>query len=392
MLYLAIALYLMILSWRYDFSDMQSKRFLRAHRWFTLLILVLLSGLRYRLSLDTVSYMQQFEIEVVPFNQLTLNYFAEARYQPLWVLLTSICKSFDSFVLLQIIVALILNSAVFYFFLRTTKKFFMAVLLYYLTQYFYFNMDIMRESLAVAFFLIAIIQYNQHRFKSFYFLIFASSFMHLYAFALLMVPFVLSSRIPDKLKFLISVLGVLYLTSLENPINYFASISPFIASLELENYAIQSNLTLYGFLYQILRIIPIGLVLFYYRRRTISNLLLNKNLMFYLCWIYVFIVILKIVSLPYIDRFANYFILPVISCLVAALADIYEKKSIKKYRILLMVFACVISFIFYVLPMTKPDPHRGYVPGYHLYYPYNSVLFPKVDPIREYMIHMDGRN
>lgn len=391
MLYLVIALYLAFLSFHYDFGRPPTRNFRELHRWLTLLVLVLVSGLRYRLSLDTVSYMHQFESDVIPVQELTLNYFFSARYQPVWVLLNSICKTFDSFVMLQTIVAWIFNYCIFYFFKNVTNKFFTAILLYYLTSYFYFNMDIMRESIAVAFFLIAMLQYAKNRLMLCLFWIFMAAMCHQYAMILFFVPVFLTEKIPNLVKICFIFCVFIFVSSIENPVLYLASFGGFLTDLGLSMYDIQAELTEFGLAYQLLRIIPIVVVLIWFRGREISSLQIDKRIMFSICWLYVVAVLVRIYTLPFADRITNYFIFFVIGVLVSGVSEIYDRKPFFRLRKSMMLSTSVVSFLFYIAPMTLPDPFRGGVPGYRMYYPYSSIFSKETDPDREYMIVMDGR-
>lgn len=362
------------------------------HRWLALLILVLLSGLRFRLAPDTVAYMAQFRTDVVPIYDLSFNYLANARYEPLWVLLNSAGKTFDSFILVQIAVAWIFNGCVFYFFRKATTKFYTAILLFYLTCYFYFSMEIMRESLAVAMFLIAIVRYNDRRLLSFYFWLIAASLFH--KFALLMAlaaPFILTRRIPVTLKVVSSVALIGLLASLVNPLEYIASISGFLADLNLQLYEVEGELSPFGLAYNLLRITPIALVLLWYRYHPLPDLRIRNEVVRPLCWTFVFIIIIRIISIPFMDRIANYFVFFVICYLVSAIAELIEKGPLRSFRRTLVGTVSVLSLIFYVLPLLPPDPRLGDIPTYRRYYPYSSVFFMQTDPDREYLISIEAK-
>jgi len=117
------------------------------------LSLVLIAGLRYQVGGDTLSYMEDYKW-VLPLQDVTWNYLAQERYNALWVLLNAACKSISyEFVLLQMVHALFVNSAIFYFFKRYSKRFFTAVLVYAVLYFFFYNMEIMRASMAMAVFL-----------------------------------------------------------------------------------------------------------------------------------------------------------------------------------------------------------------------------------------------
>ena len=392
MLYLSIAIYLIFLSLRYDFSAKPSENIRILHRWLALTILVLLSGLRYRLAPDTVAYMAQFQNDVVPLGDLSLNYLSDARYQPLWVLLTAICKSFDSFILLQISVALIFNGSVFYFLRRVTKRFFTAILFFYFTCYFYFNMEIMREAMAVAMLLIAVVRYHDGRVLSFWFWLIISALFHKFAlFIALAVPLILTTHISNTLKIVVPSIIVLILTNVVNPLEYIGNLGGFMNDLNLNFYEVDNKISTLGVVYHLLRIIPIVLLMLLYRNQPLPDLLLRKAVVFPLCWAYVFILIIRITSIPFMDRFANYFIFFVVACLVSSFTDLIEKARLKIFQIPIIASASLGALVFYVLPLLVSDPLMDDIPTYRRYYPYSSIIFQEIDADREQIILLEAK-
>ena len=389
MLYLTIAFYLTFLAFRYDFGVGKGGHFRVANRWIAFVILVLLSGLRYRLAPDTVAYMTQFQ-EYVPLSELSWVYLENARYQPLWVLLNSICKTFDSFILLQLIVSCIFNGCVFHFFRKSTKNTFSAILLYYLICYFYFNMDILRESLAIAMFLIAILQYANKRLYYFYLWVILAGLFHIYALCLLALPLILTKKINSTYK-IIAILSGLLLISIYNPIVFLASTFNFLEKLDFIIYDISSKLTSIGIAYQILRLLPIVFILLFYRIRAIPNLYIQKNIIFSLCWLYVVIIIIRIIAFPFFDRLSNYFILLVISCIVSALPDLIDRLHLRNFRIPIVGCVMAVSFLFYILPLLGPAPYIASIPVYSRYYPYSSIFTKALDVDREKIIELEGK-
>jgi len=390
-LYLTVALYLAFLSFYYDFARIPTGSFRKLHRWFALLVLIMLSGLRFRLAPDTVAYMAQFANDAFPLGDISIERFATARYQPLWVLLNSVCKTFGSFVLLQLTVAWIFNGCVFYFFRKTTERFFTAILLFYLTCFFYFNMEIMRESMAVAMFLVAVVRYNDRRMLAFYGWLIAASLFHKFALLLFVTPFLLTPRIPVWMKVFAALTLVLSLGSLSNPLEYIESFGGVLADLDLKFYEVESELSVWGLTYNLLRIVPVMFVLYWYRDRPLKGLYLRKAVLFPLCWAFVLIIVVRIISIPFLDRISNYFVFFVIGLLVSALGDFLENRPLRSIRIPVMSAVSVLSLLFYILPLLPPDPKLGDIPSYRRYYPYYSVLSMQTDSDREYLISIEAK-
>ena len=69
-----------MLVYRYDFNDKIEHK--KTHLYVLLIILILLSGFRYRMAPDTVAYMSNFENEIIPLSQLSMKNFIDTKYQP----------------------------------------------------------------------------------------------------------------------------------------------------------------------------------------------------------------------------------------------------------------------------------------------------------------------
>ena len=163
MIYLLVYIYLFLLIIFYDFR--KTKRYGQENKVLAILVLIFLAGLRYRLGSDTIAYMDDFEY-YPKLSELTLKDFEVIRYQPLWIILNSLCRSLGSFTYVQIITSAIHIGAVGY----VTNKicpslFFSSLLYYYLFDFFNFNMDVMREALAIAFFMLALLALEKRKYK-----------------------------------------------------------------------------------------------------------------------------------------------------------------------------------------------------------------------------------
>lgn len=153
MIYLVILILLIFLSYRYDYRSIQSGR--KVWIWVMLVIFILVAGLRYRLGADTVTYMYFYEI-LNPINQLRPQDFNETRFAPGFIILESIFRFFtDDFTAFQLFHAVVVCGAVWWFLYRNCRHFFFAVLIFYLFLYALLVFQQMRESMAVAVFLLA---------------------------------------------------------------------------------------------------------------------------------------------------------------------------------------------------------------------------------------------
>lgn len=154
MLYLIVILFILFGIYRYDYRQVEKGKLLY---WSLLLImLICIAGFRYRMGVDSIVYEVYYTHKTNPLSHLKAIDFSESRFAPAFVLLMSLCKSItDDFMLLQFVVATIVNCSIFYFFWKNTRHIFFAALLYFFILYFNLNMEVLREAIAVSIFLLS---------------------------------------------------------------------------------------------------------------------------------------------------------------------------------------------------------------------------------------------
>lgn len=385
MLYLSIGIYFLVLAYYYDFASRkyQGQNF---HINICLLILILLAGLRYRMAPDSVAYMSNFNLDMVPLSELQMSTF-DSKYQPLWLLLNSFCKSFGNYLLFQMLCAAILNYSVVSFFRNSTDKVFTCLVFYYFLCYFYFSMEILRESLAVAMFLFAVIKFDRRKYFQCTLFYLAAFLFHTFAAVLIVTPIVMSNRISMTWKLATFGVAAIGFIALGDSVYLLASN---IQSFDVSFYDIDGAMTLQGYIYNFLRITPVLLLIYIFRSRPIPGLALNQNLVFSLCLVYCCVVLIRITTIPFMDRIANYFILFPILALSSGIFEIARKFVIKPLRYPFVLSASIVSLMFYIMPLFKPDSVYD-VPNYKRYYPYASVLTEELDSDREYIIRAEAK-
>lgn len=129
--YIPILLLLFFLSFSYDFLG--HKRGYNLGYYFIYLLLVVVSGFRYRIGADTFAYQDFFEEEQVYLSDLSLADYFSYRWEPLFIFFVALIKStINDFIFFQIVHSIIINSVVFWFISSNTKNKFTAVFLYFL--------------------------------------------------------------------------------------------------------------------------------------------------------------------------------------------------------------------------------------------------------------------
>lgn len=93
--YILVAIFLLVLAFYFDVKGVQKGRntFLAVATW----VLILFSGLRNQLGIDTYAYSLSYSIAPTIFNLMSgdVNWL-DFSTQPLWHLLTSICKTISN--------------------------------------------------------------------------------------------------------------------------------------------------------------------------------------------------------------------------------------------------------------------------------------------------------
>lgn len=167
----------------------------KKHRlWLLCAILIMMSGFSYGLGGDKFAYMDFFDTMTLDISLFESIYYGILfqSYMPFWTIVNLFAKSWgDSFIIVQFVQSAIVNVLFCYFVSRYTKRWFMFLLLYFLTEvYFQFNMEVMREGIAIAISMIGIHEYFNGRKLRFVLYFFLALMFHLSAIIVLVFPFV----------------------------------------------------------------------------------------------------------------------------------------------------------------------------------------------------------
>lgn len=152
MLYIFIIVYCLFCIVKFDAREGKNNNYV--HYWFIFAILTIMSSIQYRMGADIITYMTEYNYYN---NDLSLNYlFSFASRRPLWVLSIILFKySGYSFVVFKTATAVFVNYVMARFFFKRARYKYFALLMYFLVLYFHFNYNILRNSIAISFFLIS---------------------------------------------------------------------------------------------------------------------------------------------------------------------------------------------------------------------------------------------
>lgn len=144
-----ILLILVILVFIYDVNKYKNN-YNKIYNCFYI-FLSLLAAFRYGMGIDTPNYMVAFD-DIPKLQNLQLYHFALYRFNPLYLITNSFCKSiYDDFVTLQILQVSLYFVSLYLLLKKLNLRKFYLLLFFYLVTYFTDGFSAMRESFALAF-------------------------------------------------------------------------------------------------------------------------------------------------------------------------------------------------------------------------------------------------
>lgn len=405
MIYFIILFLLLFCIYYYDYA--KNKRLYNVSYWAFFVILLLVAGLRYRIGNDSIMYERYYEfMPTIP--ELFAYNFSSIRFEPGFIVFASIPRTITpDFTLMQFFQAGVVLSVIFWFILKNTRNRFFCLTLFYFIQYLYFTTEIMRESLAVACFLLAWPYFRDGKWLKYYLLAGLATFFHTTAFFLLVLPVVCVPGIREMFRFgyrtLFISIGILAVAFLINLKFYDLIMAISVSERMTERAATYSKEEIGSSLLNIVGVIDIFiryplyavLTLWIYntnvkykkpKGKKLRNALRLETMV--VCLVYISMVALII---PIFLRFNNYFCM----FFYAMLANVYLgnidfKKKVYKlkpiYWNLILVPMIVFNLYVYIRPVNKSQT----LPLYVKYFPYNTRLNPERDMDREAIFKFYG--
>ena len=382
MIYIVIGIYLLALAIHFDFRGKGSAATRKFHFRLAFLILVALMAFRYRVGGDTLRYMDSYEHMYGAIDTFDIG----GRLQPLWLLLNNFLHSISpKFLLFQIVHVLFINTVFFSFFKKYSKYLFVAIFLYYIYPYFIFNMEVIRESFAIAFFLLSIDACLRKRWLIYYLYIAIAFLFHAGAIFLIIVPFLSNWKIRPLSIFAICGAGVVVLHFFLN--TSFANTYMLLNNIEEQGRAyisIKSNIN--GYIAPLLFRILFPAIIYYIGIKRGLNKDKLAPLFFFILSVSVLTTIF-----PQLYRLFNYLrLLEVVLC--ANVLYLIQHTESPRYRVafpnlyILPILLLIIAN--QVVRYQFDDTSSIYMntQKYQLFYPYYSVFNPEISVTREMMI------
>lgn len=349
---------------------------------FEFTILVLLAGLRYRVGGDTLFYMNFFD-NYPKLNELSGFDFIGAEFNPLWYVFNAICKSIsDDFTTFQIIQAIVVNSVFFWFFKKYTKYYFSAILMYFFAYYCYFNMEILREILALCCFLLSVPALIKRKYIVYYLWCIVAILFHYSSSFILFIPLLISvfKNITWK-QLVVIVISIGIVISTVNIIPFLLDLFSFnyLIALKLESYT-ESSVSLMNILFYYGSVLPIVLLAYINQKAEtkfniphLNGLVVTYAILMIFCAFYHTI----------FNRLSNYLIPFYIIYIIDSFYYIVKNYRSSLHAVFIRVALLIVLFFQSYYYWRDQSEYYAGASFYYIFFPYYSVLNPTTDPTRE---------
>lgn len=402
MIYLIMFIILVYLSYKYDYCPkyfckniVLLKKGKRSAFIFVGFIMILIVGLRYRIGLDTISYERSFQY-VVPLSDVSRYVLADSEWDPLFYLFISLSKTLcNEFWFFQLFQALFVNTIFFRFIWKNCDNKFTCITIYYIFLYLSFACETMRESCAVAMFLLGWEFLKKDKWIVFSFFLLLSYGFHTSAIALFILPFLKITKIWDSLKigkaYLFFLLGLLmfgsflsiYMFDYISLINISSRFYAKVFSYAEEQY-MDNGLNIIGILSKIFQFVFYPLIAVTTLKITNpEKIKKNQEQIIMIGLIFVFLSL----NITILYRYQNYFM----PFAFITVADMFYNELIiigKSFRTRIKSFHGWLLYffpavLFWWAGMNQPVHGDSNYRIYMVYYPYSTILNPNIDRDRE---------
>lgn len=372
MIYLVTFILLLFLAINYDFGS--KKKFSQGWYNFVLLLFIAIAGLRFKVGGDTLAYHQYFE-SVKALGSTNFSELLTGRYAFLWNVFAAVCKTISTdFVVLQLLQTVFINLILFWFIKKYSKFRFTTLLIYSIHAYLYFNMEIMRESVAICFFLLAYPYFERKSWVRYYALCLIAFLFHVSAIIVFVFPLLRFLKFSFRNLIVIAIffIAVVILLASSNDLINLLLITETIEGKfnYYSEYALNFNGKLLAFISFI--VIPLYLI------RINDKVQIKKRLLFENVFIIYFMIAISYVIFSGFSRFLNYMTPFMMIYFADVLNNIYNYSHFRKLKRLLVVSLFIITatpkYLYHNADMSR------FYPGtvkFNLYYPYSSIFEKK---------------
>lgn len=355
------------------------------------LLFVFVAGLRYRVGGDSL-YYQDIYPSLPSFGELKNYGLYENGYGPLWYLFCAATKAIDTrFFVMQIVHALIINTAMIYFFNKYSRHLFACLLVYYVFYYLYFNMEILRESLAIAVFLFNMKNLINRKWGRYMLGSLVSLGFHLSAIVLFFLPILMKMLQKKHIKLALTILiasiaGLLFiLQNMADDLEFL----PLILLTKMHSYGTREVNNINGIINDLMPFFAYWLIYIIHGRLIIGQQAEQRtDLLFKAFLLFAFLGGFN----EGIFRFTNYLTPLAIAYSVDVVYTVAKEKR-KQLNLLVSCLAFLLlfahkSYYYYKDTSGLADHTRRY----ELWYPYESVFTQKEHYGRELIFYNATQN
>ncbi len=383
MIYILLFLFLLIPVIRYDLFAKKGGE--KLWYWTSVILLVLVAGLRYRVGGDTLVYMAEYSM-YPKLDELAFFDFETARYNPLWYIIASVARSIDdNFICFQILHALIVNISFFHFFRKYCPRYyFSAILVWFVGYWCYFSFEVLREVLCISLLLWCIDFLLEKKYLRYYIMCIVALFIHYSAAVMLFFPLLPLVFKRPNWKFQVLILGAVVLfTTVVNIPSLIVGMFSLDEQLEIviENYFENDMKNIVGKLFEIFSYLPVLGVVWLRERNQLEDEYDFMPIVSLMVVFYGFSSYLGVAG-----RFLNYMAPFFVVMFVNTVYDILSEVNWRERHVTSIITLCAVTVLsFNYLRYYFKDTSDVY-PGTHAYcifVPYHSVFNPQVDNTRE---------
>lgn len=337
--------------------------------WIVCGLLILITGFRDGLGGDTRNYVELW-LNIPDIFNINQDYIDSHSYQSGFLYFFSLAKTISNeYIILQIIHGIIINLIIFLFFRKYSTASFICIILYFILNYFEYNMEIVRESIAVCIGLIAYHFYITKRLIIAIVLCLIAFQFHVSAIILILMPFCIKIRYSKKTILLFATVMIAvyiifpHIPDLTILIDIISKDSERLK--EYDNREINQTLNVSFFIIHSIKCLALPIFAIYILKHRADKII-------GLSMIYIVFYSMSTFSYGFY-RFGNYFA-PFYIILIATAIRIFLLKYIKIiYRP--VICACFIALFLYMyqsVQLQVDNINGGRL--YNRYIPYRSVL------------------
>ena len=377
MIYILVIFLLLFLSFRYDING---KTLGRDRSYIALLLLfILISGLRYRIGIDTVGYIKSYYHSTPSvFRFFSIGYTIGDK--PLWKLLNSICYTIGAkFYVVQLITATFGNVLIFKYIKKHSDYIFTCLFFYFIYLYPAYNFETMKALFAIVLCLFGNDYFLEKKWIKGYSLYIIAALFHTSTIALFIVPLLLFLRM-NRIGLFILLFAFVAGYILQKNLGDYFMLLDFLDDEEiadkLEGYAESDRYgTGRGLLYIVGKLLPLLLFAVISFKRVQKNSCSSRLLELepFLMIAMLFVVLMSNIYIFY--RFVQFFGLYFVLFFAQLFVEVCKSRKFSKSVSYVRAFLLFSPLLFAIL--------IRYRVSYVKYIPYASVIEKSISKERE---------